>query len=178
MEAFINFWNQANSLAVIVMMAASLVLLYALFFPKNPFAAKVLAFARTNVLGIGAFITIGALVSSLVYSNVIGYLPCLLCWYTRIFFYPQVVLFTVALFRKDRGILPYSIALTSIGLLISTYHYITESLQYSPIPCSAGGVSCLTRYVYEYGFITIPFMGLIAFLTLFLVLLSAKRQAK
>ena len=81
----------------------------------------------------------------------------------------------MALRKKDRNILSYAQILTGIGLLISTYHYITESIQYSPLPCSARQVSCLTRYVYELGFITIPFMGLVGFLTLFLAIRVAKR---
>ncbi len=118
------------------------------------------------------------MVSSLIYSDVIGYPPCLLCWYARIAFYPMVLMFAMALFKKrDRGILDYCLGLTTFGIIITGYHTWTNIVGYSPLPCAAT-VSCLTRYVYEYGFITIPFMGLMGFITLFLALLAAKRFKK
>lgn len=165
------------SISTMLMMVASVVLLTGLILPESTLGGKAKTIAGKNVLLFGFLISLAAMVSSLIYSNVIGYPPCMLCWYSRIAFYPQVLLFGMALFKRDGKILDYCLALTSVGLVISIYHYVTETFQYSPLPCSAGGVSCLTRYVYEYGFITIPFMGLIGFLTLFLVLLNAKKAS-
>jgi hypothetical protein len=160
------------SLIVIALLAFTLIA------PKNPVAKMASAVVSKNILWIGFILSGMALVSSLVYSNVIDYPPCLLCWYTRILFYPQVALFALALIKRDKKIVDYALLLTVIGLVISTYHYITESIGYSPLPCSAQGVSCLTRYVYEYGFITIPFMGLVGFTVLFLSLIISKKAYK
>lgn len=179
MEHFTSLWNTLMDIGVILGLASSAALLYALIVQTDTLSKTILSFVSKKILLIGFVISLAAMVSSLVYSNVIGYPPCLLCWYTRIAFYPQVFLFALALFKKgDRNILDYSLVLVSFGLAVSTYHYITESIQYSPLPCSAGGVSCLTRYVYEWGFITIPFMGLVGFLTLFLALWAAKKGSK
>lgn len=149
----------------------ALALLYSLLFENT--TSSIRKFVRKNILTLGFLISLSAVVSSLVYSEVIGYLPCILCWWARVFFYPQVVIFGIALVRKDKSILPYSLGITFIGLLFSTYHYIVESIGSSPLPCEAGGVSCLVRYVHEFGFITIPLMGLIGFLVLLLALLAA-----
>lgn len=175
MQAFTAFWNQAMSLAVLGGGAAVLVLAYALLMADTDIGRSALAFVRKYILGIGFVVSLSAVVSSLVYSEIIGFPPCLFCWYARVFFYPQVVLFSIALWRRDRSILPYALALSVIGLAISTFHYLIESFQYSPIPCAAGGVSCLTRYVYEYGFITIPLMGLVGFAVMVVALLAARR---
>ncbi len=156
-------------------LAVILVYIFTLTVPSHAFSKKISSIVGKYILWIGLVLSGAAIVSSLVYSDVIGYPPCLLCWWTRIFFYPQVALFAVALIKKEKKILDYSLVLTSIGLLISTYHYIIESVGYSPLPCSANGVSCLTRYVYEYGFITIPFMGLVGFALLLLSLVIAKK---
>jgi len=165
-------------IGVFVMMAVCLEFAYVLLMPTDTFSRKVSGFVYSNILIIGFTLALGAALSSLVYSDIIGYPPCLFCWYARIFFYPQVVIFGVALWKKDRSILNYAMALSGIGLAISTYHYIVESTGYSPLPCAAGGVSCLTRYVYELGFITIPLMSLVGFLTLLLALIIAKRASR
>lgn len=177
MEAFTHTWNLILSLGTFVSLAICILLVYSLLV-KDTLSQKISAFVSQNILWIGLGVSLVALVSSLVYSDIIGFAPCLLCWYTRVFFYPQVFLFGLALYRKERSILPYTLLLTTVGLIIGTYHYITESLQYSPLPCAVTGVSCLTRYVYEFGFITIPFMGLVGFLTLFLSLLLARKTKK
>lgn len=158
--------------------AVSLLLLYTLIVPADPLSAKVRGFVSKQILWIGLALALAAMVSSLVYSDIIGFPPCLLCWYTRIAFYPQVFLYGLALWRKERFILDYALLLTVAGTIVSTYHYLSETFQYSPLPCAAGGVSCLTRYVYEFGFITIPFMGLVGFATLLLALLVERRARK
>lgn len=179
MTPFTEFWNLIMSLCVLAGMAVSLMLVYAVLFMKtDSLAQKVGKFISSKILWIGLLLSLSAIVSSLVYSEIIGYPPCLFCWWARVFFYPQFVFFAIALWKKDRGILKYSLGLTVLGLCVSTYHYIIETVGFSPLPCEVGGVSCLSRYVYEFGFITIPLMGLIGFLALFLSLLVTKRYDK
>ncbi len=166
------------SMAVFASIAASLVLLYSLIVPESSFSKSVQAFVGKYILWIGFLVALAAVASSLIYSNVIGFPPCLLCWYTRIAFYPQAILFGIALWKKDFKIIDYSLGLTIFGLIISTYHVISENIGYSVLPCEASGPSCLIKYVYEYGFITIPVMGLVSFITLLLTLLIAKKSFK
>ena len=178
MQTFTPLWNELMSIAILIMLGCIVVLIFALLFPEFSFSKKILAFTQKYVLAIGFFISFGALCASLVYSNVIGYAPCLLCWYGRVAFYPQVVLYGVALRKKDFSVLTYSLWLTTIGTIIAAYHYTTESIGYSPLPCSANGVSCLTRYVYEFGFISIPFMELVPFVLLLIIVLIARKAYK
>lgn len=178
MQAFTIFWNQLMSFATFAGILMSIVLLYALLLPSTRFGRTVNSFLGKNVLWFGFLFSLAAIVGSLVYSNVIGYPPCMLCWYLRIAFYPQVLLFAIALFKNDKRIIDYALGLTIFGLIVSIYHVISENIGYSPLPCDAAGPSCLTKYVFEYGFITIPVMGLVSLGTLFLILLASKRAYK
>jgi disulfide bond formation protein DsbB len=178
MENFIAIWNQIMCVAVFAAIITSCILLFTLFVPENSFAKQVHAFVQKNILVLGFLTALAALVSSLTYSNIIGFPPCLLCWYSRIFFYPQLFLFGMAFWKKDFKIIDYALVLTAIGTLISLYHVISENIGYSVLPCEASGPSCLIKYVYEYGFITIPVMGLVGFGSLLLMLIVAKKAAK
>ena len=178
MQAFTEFWNNFMSLGVFGLIGVSILLIYTLLLPKDSISVWVSKYVSKNMLWIGLVLALSASLSSLVYSDIIGYPPCLFCWYARIAFYPQVALFGLALYKKDRNILSYTLLLSVLGVLISGYHTVAEAVQYSPLPCAAGGVSCLTRYVYEYGFITIPVMSLVGFVTLTLVHLVEHKQRK
>lgn len=178
METFTFFFNQIMSISVFAGILLSIVLIYCLLIPENAFSKKIHFVVQKNILLIGFFIALAAAISSLIYSNVIGYPPCLLCWYTRIAFYPQVILFGIALWKKDFKITDYAIGLTLFGLAVSIFHVVSESIGKSVLPCEASGPSCLIKYVHEYGFITIPVMGLVSFASLLLLLLLAKKTVK
>lgn len=178
METFTIVFNQIMSMSVFVGIPFSVILLYCLLIPENSFSKKIQIIVEKNILVIGFLIALAAVISSLIYSNVIGYPPCLLCWYTRIAFYPQVILFGIALWKKDFKIVDYAIGLTILGLFISTYHVISESIGRTFLPCEASGPSCLIKYVHEYGFITIPVMGLVSVITLLLLLLLSKSSQR
>jgi disulfide bond formation protein DsbB len=122
-------------------------------------------------------IAIIATCSSLYLSEVMGFLPCKLCWYQRICMYPLVLLLGVAVFKKDKGVIKYALPLSIIGGCTSIYHYLIQrfpSLE-SIAPCRGGmEVPCNVDYLNWYGFITIPLLALIAFvfITFFLILYS------
>lgn len=105
----------------------------------------------------------GAVVASFVYSDVIGYAPCTLCWYQRAFMIPLAVLLGVAAWRKDRSIVPYALTLAALGALVALDHVWLQMGHGSLIPCAASGPSCDQRFVYEFGYITIPVMSLTGF---------------
>lgn len=151
------------------------VYLYTLAIPNDAFSKVVKKIVHKNILVIGFLISLAAMIGSLIYSNFIGYPPCMFCWYARIAFYPQVFLFGMALFKKDRKIVDYAIMLCVLGLIVGTYHSLIQITGASPIPCEIGGVTCTTREVFEFGFITIPLMGAVGFLTLLLSLIISKK---
>lgn len=146
------------------------VLLFILFFTKKSLPN----FLKRNFLLIAFIVALGAMAGSLTYSEIIGYEPCKLCWFQRIFMYPQVILLGVALFKKDYKIISYSIALSIIGAIIAGYHYLLQLGVAPSLPCSAIGysVSCSQRFVMQYGYITIPMMAFSAFILITLLLAS------
>ena len=176
MQSFISFWNGSMVTAVFCGIAVCMALIYVLLLPNDKFSKAFGGFVSKNILVIGFLISLMAVVSSLVYSDVIGYPPCMFCWYARVMFYPQLFLFGRAMIKKDRNILPYSMILTVLGLIITIYHSIIVLTGESLVPCTVSGVSCLTRDVFIFGFITIPFMGMIGFATLFFSLLVSKKN--
>ena len=165
-------------LAVFIGILVIMKLVYALALPKDKYSKIISDFVTKNILAIGFVLSLAAIICSLVYSDVIGYPPCMLCWYARVFFYPQAFLFGRALWKKDRNILPYSLILTTLGLIVTVYHSIIQITGEGLVPCTVGGVSCVTSDVFMFGFITIPFMGAVGFGALFLSLLIAKKSSK
>jgi disulfide bond formation protein DsbB len=111
-----------------------------------------------------------AITGSLIFSEVLKFEPCTLCWYQRIFMYPQVVLLGLALWKKDKNIANYSIALSVIGAIIAAYHYFLQISVISKSFCSIVGysVSCTDTFAPIFGYITIPMMSFTAFVMIIL----------
>jgi disulfide bond formation protein DsbB len=105
---------------------------------------------------------------SLFLSEIAGWTPCSDCWYQRIFMYPQVLLLSIALWKKDRSVAVYLLALSVIGAVIAAHHY-SEQVEAAltpadPLkPCDLSGVSCAKTPFFRFGYITIPMMAFTAF---------------
>ncbi len=114
---------------------------------------------------------------SLFFSEIMGFPPCVLCWYQRIFVYPLVLIFSVGLFPFDKGVVKYALPLALAGWFIALYHnllysgIIPENIQ----PCSQG-VSCTEPYIDLFGFLTIPMLSLLSFSTIVALLFILKRR--
>lgn len=124
-----------------------------------------------HALWMGLVISLMATLGSLYYSDILGYEPCKLCWYQRIFMYPQPFLFVLALWRREpTRIWPYSTLLSIVGGAIALFHYYiqTSTAPLVTLPCSALGysASCTQTFAVELGYITIPMMALTAFVLL------------
>ncbi|MUK90095.1 disulfide bond formation protein B [Ornithinibacillus sp. L9] len=118
-----------------------------------------------------------ATAGSLFYSEVMGYIPCELCWYQRILMYPLIVIYGVAAWKKDINLALPGLILSGIGMFVSTYHYFVQKL---PALQEAGGacglVPCNFQYVNYFGFITIPFLAGTAFIIIFVLHLVLFKQ--
>lgn len=105
-----------------------------------------------------------ATAGSLFFSEVLKYIPCDLCWYQRILMYPLIILLGIASAKKDYKMSLYALVLSSIGGLISLYHYLVQKVPaLHELGNACGIVPCNTDYINWFGFITIPFLALIAF---------------
>ncbi len=117
------------------------------------------------LLWLGLAIATSSIAASLIYSGVIGYAPCQLCWWQRVLIYPQVLLYAIAIFAEDRKIFRYTLALSLVGVVFSLYHNYLDWGGSALIACDAS-VSCTMRYVNEFGFVTIPLMSLLSLTSL------------
>lgn len=140
---------------------------------------QLLSFIYKNALYISFVQAWAATLGSLYFSEIRHFVPCLLCWYQRILMYPLVIIFSVAIFKKDKNIAHYVLPITILGMIISFYHYLlqmTPLADVTPISCNAYG-PCREVQALFLGFITIPFLSLTAFTVitaLMLVLLKYK----
>ncbi len=123
------------------------------------------------------FVAAVSTAGSLFFSEVMMYPPCVLCWYQRICMYPLVIILMTGLFPADRNVVRFSLPLASAGWLIAFYHNLLyyKILPESVAPCRAG-ISCTTVHIEWLGFITIPFLSLVAFTIIISLLLVVRRK--
>jgi len=107
--------------------------------------------------------------SSLFYSEFAHFTPCTLCWWQRVFLYPQVILFAIVIWKRYKNAWRFSLPLSVAGALVAFYQvYLQFGGALSGLCSSEDVVSCSKRYFLAYGFITIPTMAAIAFVLLIL----------
>jgi disulfide bond formation protein DsbB len=118
-----------------------------------------------------------SLLGSFYFSNVLDLKPCVLCWYQRILLFPMVWLLAVAYFKKDKLVYLQTLPLLGLGWLISLYHNLLyyKILPQSIAPCEQG-VSCTTKLIEIFGFITIPLLAFTSF-TILIILLTLHRRS-
>src|ERR1700690_1166772 len=117
-------------------------------------------------------VTLISVAGSFYFSNVLGFQPCILCWYQRIAMDPLVIIIGLGILLKDKNFILYALPFSAIGFGIAVYHNL---LYYGVIPESIApcinGVSCVTKYINYFGFISIPFLSMCAFLLITILLL-------
>lgn len=122
-------------------------------------------FVHKYVLELIFFVILGAVVGSLVYSDIVGFPPCDLCWWQRIFMYPQLVIVALAMYRKDKSIIDYLVPLSGMGAIVALFQtFVQWGFSFGATGgCAAIGGECAKVYFMEYSYITIPFMSLTVF---------------
>ena len=106
---------------------------------------------------------LAAMLGSLYYSEIAGFVPCTLCWYQRILMYPLTVIILVGILSDDKYLPRYILPLSATGILVSTYHYLLQIGVIGTTTACRAGVPCNVRYINYLGFVTIPFLALTAF---------------
>lgn len=134
---------------------------------------------RESLLFISWAASVLALFGSLYFSEIRQYEPCLLCWYQRILMYPFVIILGIATVLKDYRITLYTMVLSVVGAGISLYHYSLQKLTFLADTAPAcGRVPCTGQYINWLGFITIPFLALVAFIIIFVCSFLIWKQNK
>jgi disulfide bond formation protein DsbB len=110
-------------------------------------------------------------------GEVMGHVPCVLCWYQRIAMFPLVFVLAAGLFPGDPRVVRYALPLALAGLGLALFHlaliagWIPESVR----PCQQG-VPCAEGQVVWLGFVTIPLLSVVAFALIAGLLLAIHRK--
>lgn len=124
-------------------------------------------------------VSLVAILGSLYFSEVRNYEPCTYCWYQRIFMYPIPLITGIALFQKNAKIALTTALFALLGGGISLYHYGIQKISFLTDSASiCQGVSCTAQYINWFGFITIPFLALVAFLMILVTSLFMIKSQK
>lgn len=98
-----------------------------------------------------------------------GFVPCLLCWFARILMYPIAFISTVGILKNDRHFTDYVLVLSLPGIFLELYHYALQMFQFeTSFGCTMDN-PCNALQVAYFGFITIPFLCLVAFVVITLL---------
>jgi disulfide bond formation protein DsbB len=102
---------------------------------------------------------------SLFFSEIANFVPCELCWFQRICMYPLSIVTLLAALANDRRAARYLLPLPLVGAGVSVYHLLVENgvvEQAKACLISAPG-GCATKWINEFGYMTIPTLALTGF---------------
>lgn len=121
-------------------------------------------FIKQNALYFAFAVALASTLGSLYFSEIAHFPPCVLCWYQRAMMYTMTIILGTAIYRKDRNIILPAFILAPIGWLIALYHNLLyyKILPEAAAPCVAG-ISCTTKFIEWFGFVTIPFLSFTGF---------------
>jgi disulfide bond formation protein DsbB len=124
---------------------------------------------------LAAVSTLGALF----FSEIMGFAPCVLCWYQRIAMFPLVLVLAAGLLPFDTRVVRYALPLALTGMAVALFHvavvagWIPENLQ----PCRQG-IPCAQVQVRWLGFVTIPLLSALSFAGISGLLIATHLQSK
>lgn len=127
-------------------------------------------FLRDYALPLCLTIATAGLLGSLYFSEVLHFIPCILCWYQRILLYPLVPLFAIAIAVKDHTVWRYALPLVIISTGVGIYQMLLVYGVITTTSCTVG-ISCAAITWSLFGFITIPLLALLEALTILVLLL-------
>ncbi|MBI2035944.1 MAG: disulfide bond formation protein B [Candidatus Liptonbacteria bacterium] len=176
MNPIISFVSQLIGLLTIV----SQFLILAIFYLLMARDQKRLTWISKYGLGAALVVALSSIFGSHFYSDIAGFPPCELCWLQRLTMYVLVIVLSLAVWRKSVRLINSILPLLGFGVVVAAYQSL---LQYNVISGSIcdilnTAVSCSKRYVFEFGYITIPLMSLTAFVLMFLFVYLSKSGGK
>lgn len=171
--------NFLYAVAGLLLLALTIFLAYDYFYRGQKFFLSHLV---PYVWGTIIVTSFGAVATTLLYSEVFGFIPCSLCWLQRVALYPQILLSLIAWRIRDARYFPvYGMAMSAFGFLIAVYQYIyqmipTEILKSGLMPCLAdGSADCAKKVMEVFGFVTFPFLSAVLFAFLIALYMHLRR---
>jgi hypothetical protein len=177
----VDFVAVTRSLASLSLLAAAsgLLVLLAWAIPAGRTRlAEELGGRHRILLGVATLVALVSSLGSLYYSEVVGFVPCVLCWYQRIAMYPLVAVLAVGAISGDVRAWRYGLPLSVVGLLIAIYHVTIQFRPALDVGTCDASVPCTARYVNEFGFVSIPVMAGGGFLLISALLLAVHASGR
>ena len=81
----------------------------------------------------------------------------------------------VGLVEQDDLLPHYVLPFSIIGIGVSGYHYLIQIGLFGNVSACSIGIPCNLRYVNYFGFVTIPFLALTAFVLITIIMLATRR---
>jgi disulfide bond formation protein DsbB len=159
-------------------LCVSLIIFLALYFLSPKLKSHTLTHKNsyTHLLHFILLVTTFSVITSLVYQLVYETPVCELCWWQRIFFYPVPIITAIALWYKTKESHMTTGILAVFGLFYASYHYYYHFQGFVlgnklTLPCSVGGLlpACTNSPILVFGFATIPFMGVMMFMSIIII---------
>ena len=121
-------------------------------------------------------VALAATLAALFLGEVMGVLPCMLCWYQRIAMFPLVIILAAGLMPFDDRCVRYALPLAVAGWLVALYHCLLYwgVIPKDLVPCGEGA-SCTDVKAVLFGFVPVPLLSLVAF-SLVVVFLSIVKK--
>lgn len=158
LETIFSFLTVVSNILIIFFLVTFL------FFRKS----KLNMFFKEYSLEVAFIISFFATSGSLIFSDILNFEPCTLCWYQRIFMFTIPLMLFFAIHRKENNIWFYSFVFSIIWGGIAFYQYLMQFFN-APIVCSPDSwVSCSDIVSLWYWYVTIPLMSLSAFILIWI----------
>ena len=135
----------------------------------------------TWMLVFGAWlIALASTLGALFFGEVMKLPPCSLCWYQRIFMFPMALILPFGLFPFDRNIVRAMMPLVAVGGLLALFQVLlVEGIIPERVSPCRQGVPCSETVIEFFGFVTIPLLALLAFVSIGALLgLALQRSPK
>ncbi len=132
--------------------------------------------SRDDLFLYAAFLlALAATLGALFIGEVLGQMPCTLCWYQRIAMFPLVPVLGTSLWRGDGKTQAYALPLVLAGLALAAWHSALYAgvLPTPIVPCTENGPSCTGDAQIILG-LPIPYLSLIAFAAILVCLVLPK----
>ena len=132
------------------------------------------------LLLIAWLLAVSATGGALFIGEVMGMVPCVLCWYQRIAMFPLALLLGMAFYGEDRRGAVYALPRALSGASVSGYHSLLVAglVPKAWVPCGSGTSCADQKLDFFYG-IELPWLSLAVFLAIAVSLsLYLRRTAK
>jgi disulfide bond formation protein DsbB len=167
-------------LSLLVWAGTILTIILAWLRRMNPDSAAGLLFddIARNAVWFAFIVALGTTLGSLYLSEIAHFVPCPLCWYQRICMYPLFLALLVGGLRRDRMVWTYVLPPALIGAAFAIYHTQLQAFPNQHSSFCKTTEPCTVRYVWEFGFVSIPFMSLSAFAFIITMMLITRNRQR